>query len=257
MASPRSRVLVIDDSPVALRTVEAALAREGYEIATVTSGEEALRAVRTFDPHLILLDIMMPGMDGYAVCRRLREHEAYRKIPIVMLTAMSDTEAMVRSLEAGADDFVGKPFNKWELRARVAVLVRLGVQQRAAANSDRFLWAIEHSDDGFVLLDRTDRIVLCNAAARRLLTQEGEDPVGALFFEALSKDTVPEPPDAWERWGSAEGHSVPFCVVRTNQETGEHAWVLVMPYQHPEDPDHMTVVRLRAVLREMVHAPTA
>lgn len=250
-APRQSRLLVVDDTASGRATVEAALAREGYEIAQAASGPECLDKVQSFDPDLILLDVMMPGMDGFEVCRLLREQPRQRSIPIVMVTALADTDSMVRGLEAGADDFLGKPFNKWELRARVSALVRLGVQQRANAEHDRFFWAVEHANDGFVLLDRMDRVLHCNAAARRYLGFGADDPIGGLFIERLARDSMPEPSDAWERWGSSEGRGLPFHLVRTVPGGHFREWVLVTPHQHPDDPDGMVIVSLRDVTHEV------
>ena len=91
---------------------------------SATSGEEALELLREEQPHLVLLDILMPGMDGYEVCRRIRENPDTAFLPVVMITA-SDTQQKVRAIEAGADDFVTKPFDQAELLARVKSLVRV------------------------------------------------------------------------------------------------------------------------------------
>jgi adenylate cyclase len=124
VAGPRTRVLVVDDQPSNVRLLDALLAPRGYEVLAASSGEEALEVVRTSAVDLVLLDIVMPGMNGYDVCRRIREQPETAYLPVVMVTA-SEEEQKVRSLEAGADDFLTKPVNKSELLARVASLARV------------------------------------------------------------------------------------------------------------------------------------
>jgi adenylate cyclase len=117
-------VLAVDDLPQNLRLLDAVLSPRGYRVFTAESGQEALEMLGVHDVDLVLLDIMMPGMDGYEVCRRIREVPEWRFLPVVMITASGDQEKR-HALEAGADDFVSKPFDQAELIARVASLARL------------------------------------------------------------------------------------------------------------------------------------
>ena len=122
--SAGTRVLVVDDQQPNIRLLDALLAPRGYEILTASSGEAALDQIATTPVDLVLLDIVMPGLDGYEVCRRIREQPETAYLPVVMVTA-SGEEQKVRSLEAGADDFLTKPIDKNELLARVASLARI------------------------------------------------------------------------------------------------------------------------------------
>ena len=121
---PRKRILVVDDTPHNIKLLEAVLLPRGYEVIPATSGPEALSKVVSEPPDLILCDVIMPGMDGYEVCRRLRDDPATRLLPVVMITASGEQEK-IKAIEAGADDFVLKPFNQSELLARVKSLIRI------------------------------------------------------------------------------------------------------------------------------------
>src|SRR6267378_4687613 len=116
--STSGRILVVDDVPRNVRLLEAVLTGEGYEVVSAGSGADAIEAIAANPPDLVLLDIRMPDMDGYEVCRRLRADPAAQFLPIVMVTS-AEGEERVAALEAGADDFVAKPFNNDELLARV------------------------------------------------------------------------------------------------------------------------------------------
>ena len=120
-----ARVLVVDDILPNVKLLEAKLSSEYYDVLTATSGEEALTRIQNDSPDIVLLDVMMPGMDGFEVCRRIKENPAHAHIPVVMVTALTDSSDRVRGLQAGADDFLSKPVNDTALMARVRSLVRL------------------------------------------------------------------------------------------------------------------------------------
>jgi len=118
-------ILVADDEDRGLQLMEALLLPLGYEVIVAKGGEEALQKAQAVAPDLILLDIMMPKLDGFEVCRRLKEDEDTKIVPIVMVTALKGVQDRVKALEAGADDFLSKPVDKTELRARVQSLLKV------------------------------------------------------------------------------------------------------------------------------------
>jgi len=122
--TPDPLILIVDDLPQNVRLLEAVLSPHGFRVATAPSGQEALDVLSKEHPDLVLLDILMPGIDGYEVCRRIRDDPETAFLPVIMITA-SGGEEKIRAIESGADDFVNKPFDQAELLARVRSLVRV------------------------------------------------------------------------------------------------------------------------------------
>ncbi len=134
------RVLIAEDDPVSRRLLEVTLAKWGYQPIVTTDGEEAFRHLSADDaPHLAILDVMMPKMDGLEVCRRVRALPGGRQTYIILLTAKSAKDDVVEGLDAGADDYLSKPFDRAELRSRMGVGVRVVELQQSLAERVREL----------------------------------------------------------------------------------------------------------------------
>jgi two-component system, sensor histidine kinase and response regulator len=123
-----ARVLIVDDDPLSRETLQAILHREGYTLLFAVSGVEALANLSEFAPDLILLDVMMPIMNGFEVCAQIKGKPEFRHIPLILITALDDTAELVRGLDLGADEFITKPFNTAELKARVRSMLRIRQQ---------------------------------------------------------------------------------------------------------------------------------
>lgn len=176
-----ARVLVVDDILPNVKLLEAKLTSEYYEVLTATSGAEALIKVATESPDLVLLDVMMPGMDGFEVCMRIKQDPKLAHIPVVMVTALTDSEDKVRGLESGADDFLSKPINDTALMARVRSLVRLKMaldEWRVRENTANQLGVVETSAN----------VMNESAEQARILVVEDKDFELRKFEETLARD---------------------------------------------------------------------
>jgi putative two-component system response regulator len=132
-------ILVVDDQPQNIELLEAHLITQGYEIVTAANGEEALGKLSGNQIDLILLDVMMPGMDGFEVTRRVRQDNTHRLLPIILVTALRETQDRVKGIEAGCDDFISKPFDKMELLARVRSLLKVKAYNDLMSNYQKEL----------------------------------------------------------------------------------------------------------------------
>lgn len=123
--SDKSIILIVDDEPAGRHTLESILEGQDYQLVMAENGLEAIEKAKTILPDVILLDVMMPGMDGFEVCRRLRNDPHLAEVPIIILTALDDRKSLLHGLEAGADDYLTKPYDRYELRARLLGITRL------------------------------------------------------------------------------------------------------------------------------------
>ncbi len=170
------RILLVDDQEMNLATLEAILSSGEYELHTAGDGYAALDAAARHRPDLILLDIMMPELDGYAVCRQIRATPALASIPVVMVTALNDQASRLKGIQAGADDFISKPIPMEELRARVRTITRLNRFRSIAEQRARFEHLFELSPAAIVLVDADGHLCAVNARADDLLSASGLPP---------------------------------------------------------------------------------
>ncbi|MFL1460899.1 PleD family two-component system response regulator [Roseococcus sp. DSY-14] len=176
-----ARILAVDDIAANLRLLEAKLVSEFYEVLLASSGPEALQAAAAQLPDVILLDVMMPGMDGYEVCRVLKANPRTQHIPVVMVTALTDPTERVRGLEAGADDFLSKPVDNATLFARLRALLRVKQVQDA--------WRLRAETVRDLGVDGLDGGAVSIAGARALLLDEEGDEAAAVT-DALAQDGI-------------------------------------------------------------------
>jgi PAS domain S-box-containing protein len=168
-ASRAARILVVDDNALNCELVEAMLAPQGYQVEQAHSGARALELAEGLRPDMILLDVSMPGMDGFEAARRLRENESTRLIPIVMVTALGDLDHRLRGLESGADDYLAKPVTQAELLTRVQSSLRLSYLRRQVDERQKLELILGDVSDGIVIVDASGRVREVSPSARRLL----------------------------------------------------------------------------------------
>jgi two-component system cell cycle sensor histidine kinase/response regulator CckA len=188
MPSP-SKILIADDEHVGRELMEALLISQGYDLAFAANGSEALGKAIEWVPDLVLLDVMMPDMDGYEVCRRMRGHPTLAEVPIIMLTALDDKDSRLRGIEAGADEFISKPFDRTELRARVRTITRLNRYRGLMLERSKFDGVVEFSPDGILIVDANGSICVANPAASQMLQlPDGDALVGRTVASLFAGD---------------------------------------------------------------------
>jgi diguanylate cyclase (GGDEF)-like protein/PAS domain S-box-containing protein len=260
--APPATVLIVDDDGMNRRLLQALLAHEGYLTRSAVSGEEALAGIADDPPDLILLDVMMPGLDGRQVARALKADPATSKIPIIMVTAQIDRQARLAALEAGAEDFLSKPVDRAELWLRVRNLLRLKqlgdlleenqasleteAQVRTAElrertlDAGRFRTAMDAADESIVLVNRTTMgFVAVNATVSQMLgySRDALFELGPMKLASTSRDQLEALYDAiiegrgrtasLETAHRKDGSAFPVEVHRQAQRAGAD-WVIVV-----------------------------
>ena len=225
--SPPARILLVDDN-ADMRNYVKRLLSSHYQVEAVTDGMAALEAMQTELPDLVLTDVMMPRLDGFGLLKALRSDDRTQALPIILLSARAGEEAQIEGLEAGADDYLVKPFSAKELLARVASTLKMAQLRKQAAQREQLLRTeaeaarsqvqniLESISDAFVAFDRDWRYTYVNQAATRLLGRSPDEligknvwqevfpsEVGGLAYTTLHQAVANQVPVSWEEWGQA------------------------------------------------------
>jgi len=212
MSAKRVLILVVDDDIRMLRMMKRMLELESFQVLTANGGNEALKIFEKEAPALVLLDIMMPDIDGYMVCRRIRE---FSQVPIIMVTAKGEDKEKVEGLDIGADDYVTKPFSASELAARVRAVLR------RISNQDRPQEAIFRYRD--LIIDFTSRRVMVNNQELKLTSTEYK----LLSYISLNAGRVVTPDQLLDKvWGEeyiGAPHLLQVNIARLRKKLGDSA----------------------------------
>ncbi|HHY54741.1 MAG TPA: response regulator [Chloroflexi bacterium] len=246
----KSTILVVDDAPAGRETLQALLFSDAYELYFANDGLQALEKAASVRPDLILLDVMMPGIDGFEVCRRLRATPELAHIPVIMVTALDDRMSRLQGIESGADDFVSKPFDSAELRARVRTITRLNRYRRLVEERKRFEWVVENAEDGYLLVD-ADAIVYANPRAQTLLGLDGNDCriEHPSLLKTVQRTFHCEPKELWSQWPhiQSDRQDIQLYLIAPESPTSPVNWIEMTVYGHLRADENGRLVRLRDV----------
>jgi len=180
--TPKPVILVADDTPANLSVLLEVLGQAGFDVLIAEDGESAVQRASYALPDLILLDVLMPELDGFATCERLKTQRETRDIPVIFMTALADTVDKVRGFDAGAVDYVTKPFQPDELIARVRTHLTIQrLRSELQESEERLSRIFESAMDAIVTIDAAGRITLFNAAAEQVFRCAAADAVGSAF----------------------------------------------------------------------------
>jgi signal transduction histidine kinase len=258
----KPKILIVDDEPLNLATLEAFLATDGYELLFAQNGQEALKKAEGERPDLILLDVMMPELDGFEVTRRIRVDPDIGRIPIILITALDDERSRLEGLRTGADDFLTKPCRREEIRARVRTVVSLNRFRSIAEQRSRFEQLFELAAGGIILVDAHGKVVAANARAE--LHHVGE-PYFAPFGAASSTTLRATVTDAWHtrsrracevRLGTGETERILHAHAVVVPEEGRPLMMLSFHDVTAQARAREAVERMNAELEEIVRART-
>jgi two-component system cell cycle response regulator len=204
LAQRQPAILIVDDDADHLGALRAMMAQQGYQTFVAKSGERGVNIAQRVYPDLILLDVILPGMDGFDTCRKLKEHPGTQHIPIIFMSARCDTDDIVTGFDNGAADFIGKPLRMGEVCARVRAQLHVrGASVEQKAQTDRLRTIVNSMDEGLLVIEAGGRIQYANPAAERhlgygpneLANQQLQDLLGAglaaeyfAYFAACDRD---------------------------------------------------------------------
>jgi DNA-binding response OmpR family regulator len=249
----KNTVLIVDDEPFGRDVLEGLLQKESYNLLFASSGQEALDITQKHIPDLILLDIMMPGMDGFQVCTQIRNNPKIGEIPILLITALDDKDSMIKGIDAGADDFISKPFDRNILKQRVKTILKLNRSRKLNEEREKFEQVIHHSDDGFLIINKTGNILFVNNKAKSLLDLplEHNDYSSFSFFDKLKEQFKLLNEEQISNWADLSPE-FPIMAVSYNLANYSEFWLKITILKKIISSEEY-IIKLSDVSQEMVN----
>ncbi len=245
-----STILIVDDQALVREGLKELLSDQGYDLAFAKNGLDALTLAAQIIPDVILLDVMMPKMDGFEVCQRLRTNPSLADVPILMLTALEDHDSRMQAIQAGADDFISKPYDNIELKARLRTITNLNRYRKLLTEQTKFQWVVEHTDEAFLILDQKTQILYANSHARFYFHKTKVEPLNETFLALATKHYHCEPQEAWAK--GVEPTTIPRYFVRPETATAQAFWLQVDVMEIPTRADAKYLIHLRNVTENII-----
>ncbi len=248
-----STILIVDDSEAGRIVLDQLLSDSGYNLEFAENGFDALERLETHVPDLVLLDVMMPGMNGFEVCKKIREDERLKELPVLMVSMLDDMESRLRGIESGADDFINKPFNLAELELRIKTITRLNRYRKIIAERQKLDWVIDNTLNAMLVVDNDNNILFLNKKAKTYLDIH-EDTTGQNlnFFDLIKNIYNQEPQEEWAKLENCTGNNCPtLFLVLPETETNSAQWLQFLMYRSPEGVTNQKLIVLTDVTKQI------
>ena len=247
------KILIVDDHLSAREVLNGMFSTDPYQLAFAENGPQALQMAQELLPDVVLLDVMMPNMDGFEVCTRMRAMPKVAEVPIIMITALDDPQSRLRGIAVGADDFVSKPFDRTELKARVRTITRMNRYRRLLTERTKFEWVVNSAQHGYLLINDQDEILFANQKARVYLGLAADEalPNGKQFLATAVTQYQPHPIAAWQDWPNAQPDNEDHYLVRPETASAKSFWLLAATLNLPNRQVPERIVRLEDVTQKL------
>ncbi|MEV4781143.1 diguanylate cyclase domain-containing protein [Burkholderia sp. LMU1-1-1.1] len=212
-------ILIVDDAPENLAVLRKLMVEQGYQTFVATSGERALKIARRVHPDLILLDVVMPGMDGLETCRQLKSHAATQRIPVIFMSAKTDTDDVVAGFDIGAVDYIGKPLRMAEVCARVRTQLQIrSNSETQEEQAERLRTIVNNMAEGLLIIEADGRIQFTNPACDKYLGYQENELAGRAISELLNPLVAQEYLEYFARYAAspemAHSHGTREVIIR-------------------------------------------
>jgi two-component system, cell cycle response regulator len=241
-------VLVVDDDSGIRRFIERLLPANEFLVLCAASGAEGLTLLSEIVPDLVVLDVVLPDVNGVTLCRAIRQDPRLGEVPILLLTGYNERGTRLGAIEAGADEFITKPFDTDEFVARVRTITRMNRYRRMSAERRKFEWVVQNSDSGYALVNGNDVITYANPRAERYLGgRDGHAIVGRPFREVVGARFRWEPTELAEVWGRGSAPEGSWFLIQSETSDAAAFWLEVTSTEVPSPDGAGRLVSLRDV----------